>query len=102
LHSSSSYETKDAQQCRNQHSFPKTHFCVHHCMDKPEHIPHTHQCLWYCIHMFAVHIGSSAGQHCIMFGPGNCWPQGSYLSSCSTFSFSEIMRNHLIGLGWLH
>jgi hypothetical protein len=27
-------------------------------MDKPEHFPHTRQCLWSFIHMIAVHTGS--------------------------------------------
>jgi hypothetical protein len=64
---------------------PKTNiFCVHHWMVKSEQVPHTHQCQWSCIHMIAVHTVSAAGQHCIMCGPGNCWPQGTYLSSPPT------------------
>jgi hypothetical protein len=48
---------------QNRTFIPKKPSSVYYCIDKPEHIPHTYQFLWFYIHMIVVHTGSLAGQH---------------------------------------
>jgi hypothetical protein len=84
---------------------PKTNiFCVHHWMVKSEQVPHTHQCQWSCIHMIAVHTVSAAGQHCIMCGPGNCWPRAlisAHLQLLSGYPDGPHCISHKERTDWL-
>jgi hypothetical protein len=98
LDSSSSYETKDAHQCRNQHSFTKKHFLgTSFRVYTWAGALHPSQ-LWSCLRMIAVQTGSIAGLHCIMCVPGISWPHlGNAQTGYIWFQgFIQVYRNQCL------
>jgi hypothetical protein len=77
---SSSYEKKVPINAEiNIHSQNNISY-VYPSIDKPEQVPHTHHNLSFCLNMIPVQTGSTAGQHYIMWGPGNCGLKGTYFN----------------------